>query len=207
MKEHPIPFSAPMVRAILGGAKTQTRRVIKPQPEYAQRNGRLLRLEDIDPALWPAAIKRLLLDCPHGQPGDRLWVRESLRRTVQLSLACYAEDNSAVMRDGEWAEWEWQRPTLPSIHMPRWASRLTLEIESVRAERLWDISEADARAEGCETRMEWMPIPGEAVWEPDYEVTARDDFKQLWDSINAKRGLGWDVNPWVWVITFRKLEV
>ena len=187
MKERPIPFSAPMVRAILDGAKTQTRRVIKPQPSVAEgKYCPVLRWKDlIDTplAIGPACLAGF---CPHGQPGDRLWVRESLHHCPRRNCAAYAEDNGAVMRDGEWAEWEWQRLTLPSIYMPRWASRLTLEIESVRAERVQDISEADAVAEG---------------------FAGVEAFRETWDALNTKRGFGWDTKPWVWVLKFRKVEV
>jgi len=190
MKERPILFSGAMVRAILAGTKTQTRRVINPQPEYVQADGRLLKLEEINAALWPTAIARLIPSCPHGAPGDSLWVRESLHCAHATNEALYTADNADVMRDGVEARWEWQRATLPSIHMPRWACRLELKIAAVRVERVQDISDADARAEGV--------AKSEGVY--------RDHFSFLWDSINAKRGVGWDVNPWVWVIEFTKVE-
>ena len=166
MKERPILFSAPMVRAILSGAKTQTRRIIKPQPidsaddpigAYTVDGGRSWR-------------------CPHGRPGDRLWVREAFIH--------------------EPADYCWK----PSIHMPRWASRITLEITDVRVERLQDISEADAVAEGCE------PIRPELVQDGMIVRQGRsavEEFRLVWEQIHG--GGSWEKNPWVWVIKFKKL--
>jgi hypothetical protein len=178
----PILFSGAMVRAILDGRKTQTRRIVKPQPEYAQRDGRLLRLEEINPDLWPTATARLLPSCPYGAPGDRLWVRETWRRAqdgVLYYRACTGDDSF----DGN----AWK----PSIHMPRAYSRITLEITSVRVERVQDIGPGDAYAEGISE-----------VY-PEHAVFA---FRRLWDSINAERGYGWDANPWVWVVDFQRVE-
>ena len=199
MRERPIIFSAPMVRAILADTKVQTRRVVSDRhiPEVADHKTRTLR-----------KVKPLAHECPYGHPGDRLWARETwaVRQLQAGHWLEYRADaanlrtqhrNAAgsVLPSDSWK---------PSIFMPRWASRLNLEILNVRVERVQGISEADAMAEGCESRLEWRPMPGEALWEPDYEVTARDDFKQLWDGINAKRGYGWAANPWVWVITFQR---
>jgi len=144
--------------------------------------------------------------CPYGAAGDRLWVRETLRGDGQpgnrrvgivrygadgemvlvccgcgsVHCTCFDEDQPTRMD----LVWEWERPVVPSIFMPRWASRITLDIEAVRAERVQDISEDDARAEGVEDRRA---------------------FLNLWDSLNAKRGYGWNVNPWVWTLTFRRI--
>ncbi len=155
-KERPIIFGSDMVRAILDGRKTQTRRVIKPQPvlsdgaepSWSWRWGeatppqlsRYYRVEN---------FKRDMSDfCPYGKVGDRL--------------------------------------------MPRWASRITLEVVSVRAERLREITTEDALAEGITKNL---------------SLTPRVQFAELWDSINAKRGYGWDSNPWVWVIEFERIEL
>ena len=199
MKEYPIPFSGAMVRAILDGAKTQTRRVIKPQPQVAEGEYcPVLRWKRVDMPLVfaPATIAQ---SCPHGQPGARLWVRETWA-VRQLQAGCWLEyaadaanfmtshpDAPALAQIDKWR---------PSIHMPRWASRLTLEIESVRAERLQDMSEADAQAEG------FGGYEYDGAW-----VSPAWEFRETWDAINAKRGFGWGVNPWVWAIAFRKVEV
>ncbi|HTG26085.1 MAG TPA: hypothetical protein VK681_39170 [Reyranella sp.] len=201
VRERPILFSSPMVRAILDGTKTQTRRVaFKDDPR------------DHNPWLcegrWQDGDE--MLRCPYGQPGDHLWVRESFfdhgeieRQPVALDARIeYKADPWDREGDGEAGPWK------PSIHMPRWASRLTLEITAVRVERLQEISETDAQAEGIHG------LTDEAVCEyqrqldragdPEVpQVNNRDTFHYLWDSINAKRGFGWATNPWVWVIEFR----
>lgn len=216
MKERPILFSAPMVRALLEGTKTQTRRIVKPQPsddavrlyagcivahemECCETGGYLgFGFQDED-RLWR---------CPYGQPGDRLWVRETLQRfdreppTIQ-----YAADLTpmpAVRQTGAHpmgaALWPWgEKKKRVSIHMDRWASRITLEINSVRVERLQDISDADARAEGSE-RLDVLPDRSGPVG-PCLYATARDSYRYLWGSINGPGS--WDANPWVWVISFR----
>lgn len=235
MKERPILFSAPMVRAILSGAKTQTRRIMKPQP-YS--NGRWSReAQDIvchNDYLPPSA---LLLDvgrgknrytcsdveddlptsCPYGVPGDRLWVRETLRRRDggrDPDVWQYEADQRDVQlpRDHpdvpamiSWAHHK-ERPHCPSIHMPRWASRITLEVTDVRVERLESISGEDARAEGiavprcsCEVCMRSSAMcPADA----SEHVMA---FAQLWDAINGKRA-PWASNPWVWCVSFRRVQ-
>lgn len=207
MTEHPILFSAPMVRAILNGTKTQTRRVIAPQPfaklyQYMSRNE--WYEADGDEPKYHTLHKSL-----YGVTGDRLWVRETWAlwgvpdTTVQIayrvdeSCATYQPPLEAAnkMRDMYIAADE-RKPHAaemwrPSIFMPRWASRITLEIVGVRAERVQDISEIDAMAEG-------IPFNGD-------QPSPRDEFSLLWESINAERGFGWDVNPWVWVIEFKRV--
>ncbi len=183
MSERPILFSAPMVRAIIGGDKTQTRRVLKPQPSFGQPwHGWIVDPEMMD---IPTAM------CPHGITGDRLWVREA------IGIHCRPEDGlegycvyRADFPDGPLASFEpgWT----PSIHMPRWACRLVLEVGAVRVQRLQDITEADAKAEG----MERTPV-GTATW------SNRQSFAVLWDQLNGKReGCAWENNPWVWAIEF-----
>ena len=223
MKEHPILFSAPMVRAILEGRKTQTRRVCKNKV-YA--NGLGFNGHDFNchnDYLPPSA---LLMDyreggydsttsdlegwgeaCPYGQPGDRLWVREThaiVPRTayamsdgVQQTLRPDDNHDAAIYREG------WERSTggfrwRPSIHMPRWASRILLEVVSVRVERLQDISEADAEAEGAPLELgvlERVTLGAKARY--------RSGFCRLWSSINGRES--WDANPWVWVVEFRRV--
>lgn len=199
MKERPILFSGEMVRSILDGRKTQTRRIVKPQPgshhweaikgyelrvsgPHAMSDGRtgfrfshrIPQNANDDGVVWAL--------CHYGGPGDRLWVRETWSQPGgQLR---YRADGDR----GSWDVWKW----VPSIHMPRWASRITLEIVSVRVERLWSISRGDAIAEGCPRRRDTggtSPV----VW-----------FHELWESINWKGS--WSVNPWVWVIEFKRLE-
>lgn len=198
MKERPILFSAPMVRAILEGRKTQTRRTVKPQPAMA-----------LDNQCWDSDENPIR--CPYGRTGDRLWVKENFHvgsyvreAHTQGAVMAYAESKQTVYRpmsDSEMARcrikpdprpWAEAR-TVPSIRMPRWASRITLEIESVRVERLQDISEADANAEGC-------PLPAsDQSWSE-----CRRWFEELWQSINGRDS--WDANPWVWVVQFRNIS-
>lgn len=199
VKERPILFSGPMVRAILEGRKTQTRRAI------ATDWWRCLDPEDDDDRA--SAIPQ----CPYGQPGERLWVREAWdcwaclydrrERTHRALIAYRANGERWIDLDAETAELlqenirhDSDRKWRPSIHMPRWASRLTLEITRVRVERVQDISEYDAQTEGV--------TAGDAVW----SGSARSAFRELWDSINANRGLAWATNPWVWAIDFRRIE-
>lgn len=196
MADKPILFSAPMVNAILRGAKYQTRRVIKPQPPS---NFRLWGRPIDNHFAWtdhPTQGEKgqvINLDCPICV-GDMLWVRESF----QLGRASRDADGQGIARyvDGsfklhpdlpiERMTWcrEWRRK--PSIFMPRWASRITLRVISVRAQRVQDISEDDAAAEGIERHS------GPYIL----------DFAKLWDSINGKRGYSWNSNPWVFAYTF-----
>lgn len=155
------------------------------------------------------------LKCPYGSPGDRLWVRETWAPAKQggrcsIAEATYAcfPDGSQKFKSGEYYQeapkgqlnwpsgWKWR----PSIHMPRWASRITLEITEVRVQRLQDISEEDARAEGIRFH-ETSRVYGEGLCYP----TARDAFAALWDKINGPGS--WDANPWLWAITFKRIEV
>ena len=193
MKERPIIFSGEMVRAILDGRKAMTRRVIK----YYQFDFRQA----------PATST----ECPYGQPGDRLWVRETWSGPLYpqgdriFYKANGVEDDSGE-RDGWWFDIpgkkgeeefipnfkaNWKSP----LFMPRWASRILLEITAVRVERIKDIAGKDIEAEG-------IPV--------DFTISgafsALHKFHELWDSLNAKRGYGWDANPWVWVISFRRIQ-
>lgn len=200
MKERPILFSAPMVRALLAGTKTQTRRAVKPQPRILA--GELLCWKD-DALTDDQMGKR----CPYGQPGDRLWVREAWldlqgtgieRVTGDPSRYAYAADTPSGSHGDECRKTyglKWR----PSIHMPRAASRITLEITGVRVERLQDISEADAQAEGCS--LEFMTPTGD---DSGSAIYGPGGYLELWESINGARS--WEANSWVWVIEFRRMK-
>jgi len=202
-KERPILFSGDMVRAILDGRKTQTRRVIKPQPHNPMHSS-TLGWCDGDPMSGDDVY--LLLKCPYGQPGDHLWVRETWgavsRNENPAPLAeCnieYHADLPAGCTDypGQWpAEEARGNDDAPKwracIHMPRWASRITLEVTDVRVERLQSISYKDAEAEGVQ-------VSGGALVR-----NTRFGFELLWNSVYKKRGFDWDANPYVWVIEFK----
>ena len=140
--------------------------------------------------------------CRYGQPGDRLWVRETTKEDVlgSVSLAIYDADYAHVMdKSGGHAEWWYSKPVCPSIHMPRWASRITLEITGVRVERLPDISGADSAAEGVTG-----PIGSPRAYGVVTKQFARDQFMRLWESINGPDS--WQVNPWVWVVEFKRVD-
>ena len=198
MRERPILFSGPMVRAILAGSKMQTRRIVKPQPAGA----------------WAAPGKT---SCPYGQPGDRLWVRESTHRRPMLNLltgepladkydgGAYTADGADVLTpEGFDLAWWYSRKSCPSIHMPRFACRLVLEVTGVRVERLNEISEADARAEGCPFTWDgkqYEPPPPEV---DSWQGYGRASFSLLWSQINGPDS--WQANPWVWVVEFRRAD-
>lgn len=179
-----------MVRAILDNTKTQTRRVARVPPEAVK--ARPAQGGEAPSGSWvtywtePGGDEEgsTLVRCPYGRPGDRLWVREAWSDTGVI------QPGMPVHYKADWLDVRrvWRSP----IHMPRWASRLTLQIVDVRLERLHDMTAADARAEGC------VPPPGIG------DQTLRE-FRRLWGSINAKRGHGWDTNPWVWVVMFKRL--
>lgn len=187
MKEIPILFSRDMVRAILEGRKTITRRVIKPQP--FQMNERRFQTHKGSMLYdYNSFIKKMLSRCPFGQTGDKLWVRETWCPTGHPGTYLYRADNHC-----EVAQWK------PSIHMPRCASRIIPEIVNIRVERLQDITAEECIREGI-YRSDLPTIEERA----DYD---RWQFSQLWDSINLKRGYGWAVNPWVWVIEFKLVKI
>ena len=207
MKERPILFSGPMVRAILDGRKTQTRRVMKPQPHRGVPFGPAAMAALPGDWTWP---NRGGCSCtisnkpggpdgwaeknsPVGVPGDRLWVRETLRWSYnegqcthgiqhppEPSDLLYDATNEYVEvgTEGEWAALSTRSERIPAIHMPRWASRVTLEVVSVRVERLADISDADAKAEGYASADEFLGAPWAVSVGP---------------------------NPWVWVVEFRRI--
>lgn len=194
MKERPIIFSGPMVRTILEGRKTQTRRVVKHNWAWGEQ--------------FELAHKALHL-CPYGQPGDRLWVREH----AWIAMPYFADDHpgnipddqgrrrmvgyDATMSDDsrQYAR-DYGVKLTPSIHMPRWASRITIEITDIRVERLQDISEKDAKAEGAKC------LDIASGREDIFKVYGyyRDHFRHIWDSVNRAP---WKSNPLVWVIQFK----
>lgn len=201
MKERPILFSGPMVRGLLDGSKTQTRRVVKPQPTTEIRSGLM--------GHWSIQPDVREFSCPYGQPGDRLWVRERF---------CPIYPQDPTYNNGEPIEYDYaatyvhgyrlgdslglKKKWKPSIHMPRAASRITLEITGVRVERLQDISEADAIAEGAkQTDGQWW------THDPSDPITGNDpveSYRRLWESINGPGS--WDANPWAWAIEFKRVE-
>lgn len=226
VKERPILFSGPMVRAILDGRKTQTRRTIKNSKRH-----------------WSGTENDgfggfKLNECPYGQPGDRLWVRETwclkhdgdgfvYNKDGNRDSSCvwYRADGTEVVSvDGDgFSQWNQdgtaKSPWSPSIHMPRWASRITLEITDIRVERLNDISRDDAKAEGIERvgfSEHAIDTPGgeEMVdlrcWRnytnprtPFGSMSQIHSFASLWESINGEGS--WDENPYVWVVEFKKV--
>ena len=212
MKERPILFSGPMVRAILDGRKTQTRRILKPQPEGGIQFGAIATPHGV------VNGKGTQLTCRFGLRGDRLWVRETWRGVVQINppyapleygVARYVPDQEHCSKVEYAATQQLDaEPWRPSIHMPRWASRITLEITGVRVERLQDVSSEDALAEGIHTIPHGMEgnFYSALRTEPhrDNWRCAADAFCELWESINGDGS--WAANPWVWVIEFKRLE-
>jgi hypothetical protein len=229
-KERPILFSAPMVRAILDGRKTQSRRVVKPQPCVGPLPGG--KYEASDPFVGTDGVWRFMRGavsrdaddvgrCKYGEVGDRLWVRETFSLNHSIH---YAHDNgrgvtgmmyrASTVGDvdpGHGRPFEGERRWRPSIHMPRWASRITLEVTGVRVERVQEITAGDCYAEGVRT----VPSDQKAAFMPGTDIGAmlgkpddryRSVFMQYWEMLNAKRGYGWDANPWVWVIEFKRAD-
>ncbi len=221
MKERPILFSAPMVRAILAGQKTQTRRIFKA------KNG----------GVWPnkndlPGMRQILRNCPYGQPGDLLWVRETHAEVLlpdipsgrpvgprgRSGIPARPEWPSYVVyrADGEMPDVQWHHEGdkqkvwwTPSIHMPRQSSRILLEIVSVRIEKVQDISPGDAIAEGVERSVtgdgwrRYSDPETESVGLPPCQYP-RHSYRSLWEHING--AASWDENPWVWVVEFKRIE-
>ncbi|HIH9739945.1 TPA: morphogenetic protein [Klebsiella pneumoniae] len=200
MKERGMIFNAEMVRAILDGRKTQTRRIMAPQPADDIERCIFPNPEAIG---WKSSLRHkhgstTAHFCHYGKPGDRIWVRETWNKYG--GLLTYRADHDWIddMRKETVCTAKW----VPSIHMPRWASRILLEITDVRVERLNSISQEDAQAEGLE-------LTG---WRPTYSdpdsggevMTPYDNFAELWSSIYGDES--WQANPWVWVIEFKRVE-
>lgn len=215
MKERPILFSAPMVRAILDGSKTQTRRIVKAQPPAGTISVGVYHHPDRRDHFW-AWEGHVIIDwakpCPYGQPGDRLWVRETFVQGFDqdpvkgVPMHTDSEGNDLPQKTWYrasdqigWCDddgWETNVPWRPSIHMPRAASRIDLLIKSVRVERLQDISEADCLAEGI--TLDQLPA------NPQDQQRARTWYRGLWEQINGAGS--WEANPWVWVVEFERIK-
>ena len=191
IKERPILMCGPMIRATLEDMKTQTRRIVSlrefgpsdtPGYQWHFRDRR---------GLWnDISTERLLELCPHGEVGTRLWVRETWYTDDGRTAQYRADYGHGTREPADIADrgQHWR----PSIFMPRWASRILLEITEVRVQRVQEISDDDVKSEGVLTFAERYPL-------------GVSFFKPLWDSLNAKRGYGWDKNPWVWVLGFRRI--
>ncbi|HHK5369863.1 TPA: hypothetical protein ACQT21_001347 [Pseudomonas aeruginosa] len=224
MKERPILFTGPMVRAILEGRKTVTRRVVKPQPDFLGS-----MVDPNTPFKTLDAGLHARITCPYGEPGDRLWVRETWHvgkphdktapADILAPLLAEGRGITVLYTAGGWQSVgpagreepiypddqplpDWAGKGRPSIHMPRWACRILLEITAVRVERLQDISEEQALAEGvrgepCDhTRQACADI---GCWGD----TAKGAFGFLWESLNGEGS--WAENPWVWVVEFKRV--
>jgi len=199
MTERPINFNVEMIRSILEGRKSVTRRPVKNQVGDSVNcgDGCYIPLPTCE-RVAHLHLNSILSLCPFGVPGDRLWVREVWAYNgclncgtphYQASEPDYAQ--KSMMSDG------WKSP----VTMPRWASRITLEVTGVRVERVQDISEDDAKREGIKISGGWD------AGETEYGINYRGPFSHVWNSIYAAKGLGWDANPWVWVVEFTRVEV
>ena len=239
MRERPILFSGPMVRVILAGNKTQTRRTKAleyfSQPENDPNGWWCARVSDgVAYMVYKQSPHERAVQCPYGRAGDRLWVRESYRFAASLDRlspndvgekaldAGYSRPWAPTQfeadgrRTGSWRGFDTPPAVTtpgklrPGIHMPRWACRLVLEITGVRVERLQDINENDAIAEGIErmpcgvpdTRLWRNYTPGNG-WTPSLAIP-QNSFRTLWESINGEAS--WDANPWMWAVEFRRIR-
>lgn len=187
MKTHPILFQAEMVRALLAGTKTQTRRAVKQNLDGMRLLNRFSRGGQAvffvpDSGTESTTPVQCAIDCPYGKPGDLLWVRETIERAKEWGGLGYPADGTWLPNTA----WMWNRKTVPSIHMPRWASRITLELTDVRVQCVDEISHEDALSEGCPINCDGTP----SGW-----------YRHLWESING--GGSWAENPWVWALTFK----
>lgn len=222
MKERPILFSGAMVRALLDGSKTQTRRIVKPAPSAGADAVDTYHHPDPRPHFYAADREGIMAGwchpCPYGQPGDRLWVREAWARTKVVQAV---GDEWIVYREGD-SRTDYGGPWKPSIHMPRAACRIVLEVTAVRVERLQDISEADSVAEGIppwppnERRTPKWQCPQhvrrfgdddnveDVAYEGFLTKDPREAYRGIWSAINGPGS--WEANPWVWAIEFRRIS-
>lgn len=198
MKSRPILFSAPMVRALLDGSKTQTRRMMKPQPNAVSIVASQSYPHEFVP--WKDGQPHHSIICPHGDADDELWVRET-----HYVWSAGNKDGT-----GRRIDYRASEPLAPctwtsAIFTPRWASRITLRITAVRAERLQDISETDAKAEGASFHNGGGI--GHSGWRHDYKdvhADARSSYARFWKELNGAES--WDANPWLWVISFERIR-
>ena len=252
VRERPILFSGPMVRALLDGRKTQTRRVVKPQPKSEATPvfgplylGPDVAHESTSHLVWQDDPQSYFkLPCPFGQPGDLLYVRETwaIKNWSDRELASCGFDDAPTHPTevylgtptraihqasynnmvGDLGRWR------PSIHMPKWAARIWLRVTDVRVEQVQEITEGDAWAEGVQIPVSesggilmrcspnaagkapasYLPLGRCFIGQPPLTKAelAISHYADLWDELNAKRGYGWDANPFVWVVTFEKAE-
>ncbi|MBH2842876.1 hypothetical protein I6U52_03965 [Serratia marcescens] len=227
MKERPVIFNSEMVRSILDGRKTQTRRVMKVQPKPSEtRPGdfwfsskkleSMVHASDFTPGNSPIADCHLFFQehcCPFGQAGDQLWVRETFMDLTSTGIEAttgkfegfaYRADTPAGSY-GDEVRKEYGLKWTPSLHMPRKACRILLEITAVRVERLNDISEEDAKAEGVKPAGDMLPDYPDTFLTPkgDFAI-AKVAFQRLWQSIYGEES--WAANPWVWIIEFKQVS-
>ncbi len=207
-RERPILFSGPMVKELLAGRKTQTRRPVKPQPPAAAEEvfcwyGPQYVVQKAEEGCYyrDASGLKFLRRCPYGTPGDRLWVRENFQISPDGPIyRATAHEHGTCDFGGE-------GPWRPSIHMPRKLSRLLLEVTEVRVERLCAISEEDARAEGIPFDGRWyLGRPHHIKGTPTCWATAHDALLSRWDLMYGGGPFAWSANPWVWVVSFRRVE-
>ncbi|WP_106731440.1 hypothetical protein [Klebsiella pneumoniae] len=200
MKERGMIFNGEMVRALLDGRKTQTRRIIKDCTVGSDQISKFIQIEKKFIGCYPEDVPELIRECcPYGVPGDRIWVREAFASglSTKSTLAYRATHKREDLEDGFYDTIKWT----PSIHMPRWASRILLEITGVRVERLNAISQADAIAEGAPPSHPSIDCVSQEYGFPDF---SRSWFGQTWQHIYGEES--WDANPWVWVISFERIE-
>jgi hypothetical protein len=219
-RERPILFSSPMVRALLGGSKTQTRRVVKPEGAHDlfQFRGTTAAAGADEPTgEWgwcgsPRVVTRHIR-CPYGKPGDRLWVRETsaaielpdgldgVRYSADETFQPIENTSEAADRWLQMNHYAGKRSAkVPAIHMPRWASRIMLEVTGVRVERLQDISASDALAEGIVETHGGFGLPAGEYY---HAADPRESYWSLFESINDPGSVA--ANPWLWVMEFRRL--
>jgi len=213
MNERPILFNTASVQGILAGRQTQTRRVIRPQPE-PDPDGKKYNKDGL---WWASAkcqsmigIKQMSSLCPYGKLGDLLWVKETWRVEQELDnhkpsefsgwSVNYKDHRIRMLGFGDTDWGRWRSPRF----MPKWAARIWFEITGVRVEKVQDISEEDALAEGCRG-LSWYRHPSSGIVTDD-GLLPSEEFRDLWDSINAKRGHSWETNPFVWVIEFKRIK-
>jgi hypothetical protein len=206
MKERPILFSGEMVRAILDGRKTMTRRVVKPQPFFNYAGFLAWKTSGCLQNMGRTAEEMLAKHCPYGQPGDRLWVRETI--STPMGAIVYRADlnGNELIEIGGGRKYHWT----PSIHMPRWASRVNLEISDVRVEPLNIISNQDIIREGVRSESCNICVhSGGSGCEHCFSLL--NNFRDLWDLINGRprkdgQDISWSANPFVWVVSFKVMS-